>query len=163
MFSSKLQYINGKDGKIKSIIVNGDEIACDALVLALGHSSRDTYEMLKEIGIFMEPKAFAVGVRIEHPQEMINVSQYGEYHNHPRLKAADYKLTYQSKKLNRGVYSFCMCPGGVVVAASSEENRLVSNGMSYHARNNTNANSAMLVQVKVEDVGNDVNESTLHK
>ena len=157
MFSSKLEYINGKDGKIKSIIVNGEEIPCDALVLALGHSSRDTYEMLKEIGVFMEPKAFAVGVRIEHPQEMINISQYGKYHNHPRLKAADYKLTYQSKDLNRGVYSFCMCPGGVVVAASSEENRLVSNGMSYHARDLENANSALVVTVSPEDFeGNDV-------
>lgn len=157
MFSAKLEHINGKDGRIKSIVVNGNEIPCEALVLALGHSSRDTYEMLKEIGIFMEPKAFAVGVRIEHPQEMINISQYGKYHNHPRLKAADYKLTYQSKDLNRGVYSFCMCPGGVVVAASSEENRLVSNGMSYHARDLENANSALVVTVSPEDFeGNDV-------
>ena len=156
-FSSKLEYINSKDGKIKSVIVNGEEIPCEALVLALGHSSRDTYEMLKNIGVFMEPKAFAVGVRIEHPQEMINVSQYGKYHNHPRLKAADYRLTYQSAALQRGVYSFCMCPGGVVVAAASEHERLVSNGMSYHARDKEKSNSALVVTVSPEDFeGSDV-------
>ncbi len=151
-FSSKLEYIKSNNGKIKSIIVNGDEIPCDALVLALGHSSRDTYEMLHKIGIFMEPKAFAIGVRIEHPQEMINVGQYGKMASHPRLHAASYNLTYQSKDLGRGVYSFCMCPGGVVVAAASEENRLVSNGMSYHARDKANSNSALVVTVGPEDM-----------
>lgn len=150
-FSSKLEYIKSNNGKIKSIIVNGDEIPCDALVLALGHSSRDTYEMLHKIGIFMEPKAFAIGVRIEHPQEMINVGQYGKMASHPRLHVASYNLTYQSKDLGRGVYSFCMCPGGVVVAAASEENRLVSNGMSYHARDKANSNSALVVTVGPED------------
>lgn len=150
-FSSKLEYIKNNQGKIKSIIVNGDEIPCDALVLALGHSSRDTYEMLNSIGIFMEPKAFAIGVRIEHPQEMINVGQYGKMANHPKLQAASYNLTYQSRALNRGVYSFCMCPGGVVVAAASEDKRLVSNGMSYHARNEENSNSALVVTVGPED------------
>lgn len=150
-FSSKLEYIKSNDGKIKSIIVNGDEIPCEALVLALGHSSRDTYEMLNSIGIFMEPKAFAIGVRIEHPQEMINVGQYGKMANHPRLQAASYNLTYQSRALGRGVYSFCMCPGGVVVAAASEDKRLVSNGMSYHARNEENSNSALVVTVGPED------------
>jgi len=103
----------------------------------------------------MEPKAFAIGVRIEHPQKMINESQYGEYANHPRLKAADYRLTYQSEKLNRGVYSFCMCPGGVVVAAASEKGRLVSNGMSYHARDLENANSALVVTVGPDDFEGD--------
>lgn len=150
-FSSKLEYIKNNQGKIKSIIVNGDEIPCDALVLALGHSSRDTYEMLNSIGISMEPKAFAIGVRIEHPQEMINVGQYGKMANHPKLQAASYNLTYQSRALNRGVYSFCMCPGGVVVAAASENKRLVSNGMSYHARNEENSNSALVVTVGPED------------
>ena len=154
-FSSKLEYIKSNNGKIKSIIVNGDEIPCDALVLALGHSSRDTYEMLHKIGIFMEPKAFAIGVRIEHPQEMINVGQYGKMASHPRLHAASYNLTYQSKDLGRGVYSFCMCPGGVVVAAASEEGRVVTNGMSYHARDLENANSALVVQVHPEDFGSD--------
>ena len=150
-FNSKLESINVKDGKLKSIVVNGSEIPCEALILAIGHSSRDTYEMLHKQGIFMESKAFAIGVRIEHPQELINVSQYGKYANHPRLKAADYRLVYQSKLTNRGVYSFCMCPGGVVVAAASEEKRLVSNGMSYHARDLENANSALVVTVGPED------------
>lgn len=155
LFSNKLEYINGDNGKLKSIIVNGNEIPCEVLILAPGHSSRDTYEMLNKIGVFMEPKAFAVGVRIEHPQEMINVGQYGKYANHPRLKAADYKLVHQSKVLNRGIYSFCMCPGGLVVAAASEEGRLVSNGMSYHSRDLENANSALVVTVGPEDFEGD--------
>ena len=154
-FSSKLEYIKSKDRKVTSIVVNGEEIACENVILGIGHSSRDTYEMLNEMGVFMEPKAFAIGVRIEHPQSVINKSQYGDAHEHPRLKAAEYRLTYQSKKLERAVYSFCMCPGGVVVAASSEENRLVSNGMSYHARDLDNANSALVVTVEPEDFEGD--------
>lgn len=150
-FNSKLENINIEDGKLKSIIVNGKEVKCECLVLAIGHSSRDTYEMLYESGVKMEQKAFAIGVRIEHPQEVINESQYGEYANHPKLKAAEYRLAYQSEVQNRGVYSFCMCPGGVVVGAASEEGRLVSNGMSYHARDLDNANSALVVTVGPED------------
>ena len=150
-FNSRLDRVNINDGKIKSIVVNGNEMPCEVLVLAIGHSSRDTYEMLHKQGLFMQQKAFAIGVRIEHPQEMINVSQYGKYAGHPRLKAADYRLAYQSKTHNRGVYSFCMCPGGVVVAAASEKERLVSNGMSYHARDLDNANSALVVTVGPED------------
>lgn len=150
-FNSKLEEIIIKEGKVQSIVVNGNEIGCEILILAIGHSSRDTYSMLHNKGIFMENKAFAIGVRIEHPQELINESQYGKYANHPRLKAADYKLTYQSTRNNRGIYSFCMCPGGVVVAAASEENRLVSNGMSYHARDLENANSALVVTVGPKD------------
>lgn len=151
LFSSKLEEIKSEDGRIKSIIVNGDEIECESVVLAIGHSSRDTYEMLHKNNISMEPKAFAIGVRIEHPQEVINKSQYGDMYKHPRLKAAEYRLTYQSEKFKRSVYSFCMCPGGVVVAASSEEERLVSNGMSYHARDLSNANSALVVTVSPDD------------
>ena len=150
-FTSKLEYIKSKDNKVKSIIVNGEEIPCEVLILALGHSARDTYEMLYDIGVFMEPKAFAIGVRIEHPQGLINESQYGCYANHPKLKAAEYRLTHQSQDSGRAIYSFCMCPGGVVVAASSEENRLVSNGMSYHARDKENANSALVVTVGPDD------------
>lgn len=150
-FNSKLEKITYKDGKLESIVVNGKNITCEALVLAIGHSSRDTYEMLYRENVSMDAKAFAIGVRIEHPQELINVNQYGNNHNHPKLHAADYRLTYQSEKLKRGVYSFCMCPGGVVVAASSEEGRLVSNGMSYHARDLDNANSALVVTVSPED------------
>jgi uncharacterized protein len=155
LFSSKLEEIKSEDGKVKSIIVNGNEIECENLIIAIGHSSRDTYEMLHKIGVFMQPKAFAIGVRIEHPQELINKSQYGDMYNHPRLKAAEYRLTYQSEKLKRAVYSFCMCPGGVVVAAASENERLVSNGMSYHARDLVNANSALVVTVGPEDFEGD--------
>ncbi|GAB6169024.1 FAD-dependent oxidoreductase [Clostridium carnis] len=155
LFSSKLEEIKHEDGKLTAIVVNGREIKCENLILAIGHSSRDTYEMLHKLGVYMEPKAFAVGVRIEHPQELINKSQYGEAHEHPRLKAAEYRLTYQSEKLGRAVYSFCMCPGGVVVAAASESERLVSNGMSYHARDLENANSALVVTVGPDDFEGD--------
>ena len=154
-FNSKLEKINVEDGKLKSIIINGKEIPCECLILAIGHSSRDTYEMLYNNKVLMEQKPFAIGVRIEHPQDIINKSQYGKYANHPKLKAADYRLTYQSKKENRGVYSFCMCPGGVVVGAASEEGRLVSNGMSYHARDLENANSALVVTVGPDDFKGD--------
>ena len=154
-FNSKLEKITHEEGKLRSIIVNGQEIPCIALVLAIGHSSRDTYEMLCKEKVSMEAKAFAIGVRIEHPQELINISQYGSNHKHPKLHAADYRLTHQSEKLKRGVYSFCMCPGGVVVAAASEDGRLVSNGMSYHARDLKNANSALVVTVSPEDFEGD--------
>ena len=154
-FNSKLDKITYEDNKLKNIIVNGKEIQCRALVLAIGHSSRDTYEMLNKEKVSMEAKAFAIGVRIEHPQELINISQYGDNHKHPKLQPADYGLTYQSDKLKRGVYSFCMCPGGVVVSAASEEGRLVTNGMSYHARNSKNANSALVVTVSPEDFTGD--------
>jgi uncharacterized protein len=155
LFSTKLEEINHENGELKSIIVNEREIECENLILAIGHSSRDTYEMLYKNKVSMEPKAFAIGVRIEHPQEVINKSQYGELFNRPKLGAADYKLTYQSENLKRSVYSFCMCPGGVVVSAASEENRLVTNGMSYHARDLENANSALVVTVRPEDFEGD--------
>ena len=150
-FNSRLEKIQIIDGKLDSVVVNGENIPCEALVLAIGHSSRDTYEMLHKEGIEMEAKPFAVGVRIEHPQKMINISQYGDFYDNPRLGAADYRLTYQSEKLKRAVYSFCMCPGGVVVAAASEDGRLVSNGMSYHARDLENPNSAFVVTVSPDD------------
>ncbi len=150
-FNSKFQGIIKRNNKLKGIIVNGEEIPCEVCILALGHSSRDTYEMLFEEEIFMSQKPFAIGVRIEHPQSLININQYGDYANHKRLKAADYRLTYQSEKMQRAVYSFCMCPGGVVVNASSEEGRLCVNGMSYNARDRENANSALVVTVSGKD------------
>ncbi len=123
----------------------------EALVLAVGHSARDTLAMLQEAGVPMEQKAFAVGVRMEHPQEMINRAQYGN--NYPReLPAAAYKVTRKTAA-GRGVYSFCMCPGGYVVDASSERGRLAVNGMSYQARDGRNANSAMIVTVSPQDFG----------
>jgi len=153
-FNSKLQDIIARDGEIEAVVANGEKIPCDNLILAIGHSSRDTYEMLFKNKIFMEPKAFAIGVRIEHSQDMINESQYGKFKNHPKLKAADYTLTHNTES-GRGVYSFCMCPGGVVVAAASEENRLVTNGMSYYKRDRDNANAAMVVTVGPKDFGGD--------
>ena len=122
---------------------NGEEIPCDAVVLAVGHSARDTFQMLESSGIPMEPKPFAIGVRIEHKQTMIDESQYGAYN--PVLPPADYKLVEHLE--NETVYTFCMCPGGHVVAAASEEGRVVTNGMSYADRDGENANAALLVTV----------------
>lgn len=122
----------------------------EAVVMAIGHSARDTFAMLKKHQIPMEAKSFAVGVRMEHPQTMINESQYGP--GHEDLPAAAYKLTAKTSS-GRGVYTFCMCPGGYVVNASSEEKRLAVNGMSYHGRDGENANSAVIVTVTPEDFG----------
>ncbi len=105
-FNSKLENVIIKDGKVNAIIVNKEEIPCENLILAIGHSSRETYEMLYKNNIFMESKAFAIGVRVEHLREMIDKNQYGKYAGHPRLKAADYRLTYSTKNTNRAVYSF---------------------------------------------------------
>jgi hypothetical protein len=147
LFSHRLEDIRIENGSIRSITVNGEETACQALLLAIGHSSRDTYGMLFGKGIMLEQKPFAIGVRIEHSQQMINESQYGKFAGHPRLKAADYRLTHTCEATGRGVYSFCMCPGGQVVAAASEEGLLVTNGMSDYSRDKENANSAIVVSV----------------
>lgn len=154
-FNSRFEGLTKEDGELKSIIVNGKEIKASDVILAIGHSSRDTYEMLHEKEVFMAAKPFAIGVRVEHPQTEVNTSQYGEYASHPKLNSAEYRLTYQSKELGRAVYSFCMCPGGVVVGAASEEGRICVNGMSYHARDKENANSALVVTVSPEDYGSD--------
>ncbi len=123
------------------------DLETDCIVLCIGHSARDTVEMLYRNGIRMEQKAFSVGTRIEHPQELINKAQYGAYWNDPRLGAADYKLSNHPLH-GRGGYTFCMCPGGTVVAASSEEGGMVTNGMSEYARDGENANSAILVGIE---------------
>lgn len=130
---------------------NGVRIQTGQVVLAIGHSARDTFEMLERRGIPMEAKAFAVGLRVEHPQELINWAQYAQAHP-SELPPASYKLTAQTRE-GRGVYSFCMCPGGYVVNASSEPGRLAVNGMSYHARDGRNANSAIIVSVTPADYG----------
>ncbi|AZV58695.1 FAD-dependent protein [Clostridium sp. AWRP] len=150
LFDSKLDNLIIEHKKLKAVLVNGNEIGCDNLILAIGHSARDTYEMILRKDVVVEPKAFAIGVRVEHSQHMINVNQYGKFADHPKLKAADYRLAYNSKD-GRGVYSFCMCPGGEVIAAASEENRLVTNGMSYYKRDFENANSAVVVTVGEKD------------
>ena len=140
------------DKKISAVIVNGAErFLTDAVFLGIGHSARDTYELLHAKNIFLESKAFAVGVRIEHPQEFINRAQYGEDFKNAKLPVADYFLTYKDLKRGRGAYSFCMCPGGQVVAATSENFQVVTNGMSNFARDSGVANSAILVTVSPAD------------
>ncbi len=143
------------DGKrITGVVVNNTEtIPCETVVLAVGHSARDTFEMLDKRLVPMEAKSFAVGLRIEHPRRLINKIQYGQ-EEHPLLPAANYKVTAQTSS-GRGVYSFCMCPGGYVVNASSEQERLAVNGMSYSGRDSDNSNSAVVVTVTPEDYEDD--------
>ena len=151
-FQSQMTDIRTEKGRVTGIEINHKTwLDCEVLVLAIGHSARDTFEMLNRKPIAIEAKAFAVGVRIEHPQSMIDLSQYGRARG-DGLPAADYKLT---RKLGngRGFYSFCMCPGGHVVNASSEAGRIAVNGMSYHARSGENSNSAMVVTVTPADYG----------
>ena len=153
-FSTHLDDILIEKGEVCGVVANGEVIPCEQLILAIGHSARDTMRMLMKRGVAVEPKAFAVGARIEHPQRLINEAQYKAYANHPRLKAAEYRLTYPASN-GRGVYTFCMCPGGYVVPSASMEGGVVVNGMSEHARDGENANSALLVQIRPEDYGND--------
>ena len=151
MFATELTDINIKEGKIESIVLNNKEIVpCSGLILAIGHSARDTFYMLNKKGLAMENKPFAVGFRIMHSQSLIDKNQYGILDN--RLPAASYKLTIKASN-NKGVYSFCMCPGGYVVNASSEPNRLCINGMSYSKRDSGIANSAIIVTVNETDYG----------
>lgn len=153
-YNTKLTDLKIQDNSIKEIEVNNNEvIPCNVLVLAIGHSARDTFRMLNEHHIKMSAKPFAVGLRVEHSQALINKSQYGVESN-SLLPPATYKLTYTTKN-NRGVYSFCMCPGGYVVNASSEEKHLVVNGMSNYKRDTKNANSAIVVTVTPKDFGNE--------
>lgn len=148
-FETKLTDLLIEDGKIVGVELNEKEILpCDILIPAIGHSARDTFELFLNKGLSLSAKAFAIGLRIEHSQNMISRSQYGKDYIH--LPAADYKLTHQTRE-KRGVYSFCMCPGGFVVNASSEQGFLAVNGMSNYQRNETNANSAVVVTVQPED------------
>jgi uncharacterized FAD-dependent dehydrogenase len=127
-------------------LASGEYIASDHIVLAVGHSARDTFAMLYKRGVYIEAKPFSIGFRVEHPQTLIDRSRFGEQAGHRLLGAADYKLVHHCKN-GRSVYSFCMCPGGLVVAAASEPGRLVTNGMSQYARNEANANSAIVVGI----------------
>lgn len=147
--------INIKDGSVYRIITESDIIETDVLVLAIGHSARDTFEMLNN-KLELKAKPFAIGIRIEHPQKMINVAQYGDLADHPRLGPADYKFVHKCKN-GRSCYTFCMCPGGVVTASASEEGGVVTNGMSFHDRDLENANSAVVVSINPEDFGGDEN------
>jgi len=141
-------------GKVSGVVVNDRlTLPADVVVLAPGHSARDTYAMLLARGITLEPKPFALGVRIEHPQAMIDRAQYGPAAGHPKLPAADYQLVHQSKDSGRAAYTFCMCPGGLVIGAASEAGGVVTNGMSGSRRNGKNANSALVVEVGPSDYG----------
>ena len=151
-FSTRVTELVIEGGRVRGVVCeNGERIDARAVVLAIGHSARDTFAMLEKKGIPMEAKSFAVGFRVEHPQELINLSQYAQ-RRPEALPPASYKLTAKTSE-GRGVYSFCMCPGGYVVNASSEPGRLAVNGMSYSGRNGKNANSAIIVSVTPQDYG----------
>jgi uncharacterized protein len=148
--------LNPVDRSIEGLQLDGGErIAATQVVLALGHSARDSFEMLKTAGVAMQPKPFAVGLRIEHPQSLIDRARWGQAAGHPRLGPAEYKLVHhcsEKANLGRSVYSFCMCPGGLVVGATSEPGRVVTNGMSQHTRNERNANSGIVVGIELADL-----------
>lgn len=139
-----------EQGAIRGVrTTQGDDIRASAVVLALGHSARDTFELLHHKGVYLEAKPFSIGVRIEHPQGLIDRARYGTKAGHPLLGAADYKLVHHARN-GRGVYSFCMCPGGTVVAAASEPGRVVTNGMSQYSRKERNANAGIVVDMTPE-------------
>jgi len=145
--------INSNNGIVSSIVVNGtDELPCDRLILATGHSARDTYEMLERHKVPLEPKAFAIGLRVEHPQVLMDRIQYGGP-RHRNLPAADYAVAWNNTSSGRSAYSFCMCPGGIVIASASEAGGVVTNGMSGQQRNSPFANSALVVNVTPDDFG----------
>ena len=145
-----------KDNRMTGLLLHdGTVLPTEAVVLACGHSARDTYKALASRGIGMEAKAFAIGVRVEHPQVLIDKAQYGDFAGHPRLGAADYALVYHTEDKKRVAYSFCMCPGGQVVAAASENGGVVVNGMSLYQRDSGIANSALVVNVTPDDFGTD--------
>jgi uncharacterized FAD-dependent dehydrogenase len=150
-FGAKVEDIEIADGAVRAVVLaSGERIAASHVVLALGHSARDTFAMLHERGVFMEAKPFSIGFRIEHPQSMIDKHRYGGFAGHPLLGAADYKLVHHASN-GRSVYSFCMCPGGTVVAAASEPGRVVTNGMSQYSRNERNANAGIVVGITPAD------------
>ncbi len=142
--------VDGKNQVQALILDDGERIMTNHVVLAVGHSARDTFEMIYGKGIYVEAKAFSVGFRIEHPQSLIDASRHGPNAQHPILGAADYKLVHHASN-GRSVYSFCMCPGGTVVAAASEPNRVVTNGMSQYSRNERNANAGIVVGITPEE------------
>lgn len=153
-FNTRLDDIEIENNRVVTVFANGERIGCSKVIVATGHSARDTFKMLLENGVEMVQKPFAMGVRIEHLQEDINKALYGEFYNHKALSAADYKLAEHLEN-GRGVYTFCMCPGGEVVNASSEPGGLAVNGMSESKRDGKNANSALLVNVDPKDFDSD--------
>ncbi|AGH81858.1 FAD dependent oxidoreductase [Psychromonas sp. CNPT3] len=154
-FETRVEELKIESQQITGVILNGgEEIASKHVVLAIGHSARDTVQMLHDKGVHLEAQSFSIGFRIEHKQEMIDECRFGINAGHPTLGAADYKLVHHCKS-GRSVYSFCMCPGGIVVAATSEEHAVVTNGMSQYSRSERNANSAIVVGIDPSDFNND--------
>ncbi len=150
-FQSRVEDILIDSGQVRgAVLADGEHIACDHLVLAVGHSARDTFKMLFDQGVYIEAKPFSIGFRIEHPQSLIDRCRFGTQAGNPILGAADYKLVHHCRN-GRSVYSFCMCPGGTVVAATSEAGCVVTNGMSQYSRNERNANSAIVVGITPDD------------
>ena len=150
-FSAHLDCVIIDDGRLVGVQINGEEIATDVCILAAGHSARDVYTMLHDCGVALEAKPFAVGVRAEMPQDQIAMSQYGRSWENPGLPTASFRMTRREEKGARACYSFCMCPGGQVIACSSSEGEITTNGMSFHARNSGWGNAAFLVPVDVAD------------
>ncbi|MDR5810076.1 NAD(P)/FAD-dependent oxidoreductase [Caballeronia sp. LZ019] len=150
-FQHRVEDIDIDDGKVRGLrLSTGEVLRCEHVVLAVGHSARDTFEMLHERGVYMEAKPFSLGFRIEHPQGVIDRARFGKFAGHERLGAADYKVVHHCSN-GRAVYSFCMCPGGTVVAATSEAGRVVTNGMSQYSRAERNANAGIVVGITPED------------
>lgn len=152
-FLSRLDGVSISGGRLRSVLTESGTLDCGALALCIGHSAHDTFEMLLKSGVELVPKPFSVGVRIEHLQADINRAMYGKFAEHPALPPAEYALSHREN--GRGVYTFCMCPGGYVVASASKDGTVVTNGMSYFDRAGTNANSAVLVSVSPEDYGSE--------
>jgi uncharacterized FAD-dependent dehydrogenase len=150
-FQSRVQDLDLDQGRVRGITLAGGEyLPCTHLVLAIGHSARDTFQMLHDRGVYVEAKPLSIGFRIEHPQSLIDRDRFGKHVRHPVLGAADYKLVHHCSN-GRAVYSFCMCPGGTVVAATSEPNRVVTNGMSQYSRAERNANAGIVVGITPDD------------
>ncbi len=150
-FGTRVEDVLIDAGKVRALrLASGEELACEHVVLAVGHSARDTFQMLFDRGVHIEAKPFSIGFRIEHPQSLIDRDRFGKFAGHPLLGAADYKLVHHCRN-QRSVYSFCMCPGGTVVAATSEAGQVVTNGMSQYSRNERNANAGIVVGITPKD------------
>jgi uncharacterized FAD-dependent dehydrogenase len=160
-FETKVEELEIEKGKLRALrLSNGEILPASHVVLAIGHSARDTFEMLHAQGVYVEAKPFSLGFRIEHPQGLIDRSRFGKFAGHEQLGAADYKVVHHANN-GRAVYSFCMCPGGTVVAATSEPGRVVTNGMSQYSRKERNANSGIVVGVGLEDFPGDAKTNPL--
>ncbi len=154
-FGAQMADLHIEDGRVQGLtLASGEHISAHHVVLALGHSARDSFVMLHERGVQMEAKPFSIGFRVEHPQGLIDRARFGSFAGHPLLGAADYKLVHHARN-GRSVYSFCMCPGGTVVAATSEAGRVVTNGMSQYSRNERNANAGLVVGISPQDYRQD--------